>query len=370
MQNSQRPVILLGQGARAAGVDCAPLMDLGIPVLTSWLGKDLVDNWHPMYFGSPGVYGNRIANRVLWEADCVIAIGCRLPIWVVGYEGLRPDQRLIMVDCDENETRKFPKAEIHRDIACFIADIGSRVPADIQPWLQRCHEARELSPFIEEVVHSDTDGYINSFRFTAEIQKYLKPDSIIVTDAGNCMVPAFQVLRLKPPQRIITSGGIGEMGCSLPLAIGASFARNKGEVWCLVGDGGIMMCLHELQTIVHHQLPIKIIVYANDGYGMIKQSQKALGVSRTGTDRATGLSTPSMRKVSQAMGMLSMSISGDFREQKAFRALKGISSILEPALIEFRMDPEQFCGPKLNPIREADGTIRSPEFWDMTPRMP
>src|SRR5688572_19003112 len=100
-----RPVILLGYGAKDA--DCEKLLNLGIPVLTSWQAKDLVDNTHPNYFGSPGIYGQRVANKVLHNADDILAIGNRCSIWNVGYEGFRNDQRLVMVDVDEFEVRKF-----------------------------------------------------------------------------------------------------------------------------------------------------------------------------------------------------------------------------------------------------------------------
>lgn len=361
---STRPVILLGQGARAAGADCSRLMDLGIPVLTSWLAKDLVDNWHPMYFGSPGVYGNRLANRVLWEADCVIAIGNRLSIWNVGYSGLRPDQRLVMVDCDPAETSRFENAEL--TVLTIPEFIASLKPTVCHPWVAECFGWRQRFPFLEPDTHADTNGRINSFRFTAALQEHLKTNAVIVTDNGCNMVPAFSVLRLKPPQRIFSSGGIGEMGCGLPMAVGASFARDGGEVLLLAGDGGMMMNLQELQTIVHHNLPVKIIVYANDGYLMIKHSQSVLGVVRSGTDRASGLSCPSFVKIARAFGIRTAEVYQwlDFKP-----AMEMMFWNDGPALIEYHMDPEQFCGPKLQPIKNADGTVSSPEFWDVSPRL-
>lgn len=364
LEYSDRPVILLGQGARAAGVDCSPLMTLGIPVLTSWLAKDLVSNWHPMYCGSTGVYGNRLANKVLWEADCVIAIGNRLSIWNVGYSGLRKDQRLVMVDCEQPD--ELRPQEYYPDIKQFIEKLLAH-GIFRKTWRDQCAQWKQRYPFLEAGTHDDANGYINSFRFTHALQQYLKPDSIIITDNGCCMVPAFSVLNLEPPQRIISSGGIGEMGCGLPMAIGASFARNKGEVLVLAGDGGMMMNLHELQTIVHHNLPIKIIVYANEGYLMIKHSQNALGAKRSGVDTDSGVSCPNFSDIADAFQI----DNAEIKTWSAFnKVMPGFFNYTNrPALIEYRMDPEQFCGPKLQPIVSADGSVSSPEFWDVSPRI-
>ena len=118
---------------------------------------------------------------------------------------------------------------------------------------------------------------------------------------GTALLSGHQVIRIRNKQRLMTSTGLGEMGYGLPAAIGASFARNKGEVICLNCDGGMMMNLQELQTITHHQLPIKIFIFNNDGYLMIKHTQKNLFQGLyTATDRDSGVSCPDFSKISTA----------------------------------------------------------------------
>lgn len=366
VQWSSRPVFLLGHGCRAAGVDPSPLLNTGVPILTSWNGKDLVDNWHRNYYGSTGVYGQRAANRILYEADQVITVGCRAPIWTVGYSGIRPDQRLLMVDCDESETKRFAHAEhIGTDIESFVAEVSGERPS-IFDWAGQCDGWRVKYPWLEAGTHNDADGFINSYGFTAALEKYLRPDEVIITDAGCCMCPAFQVLRIKPPQRLITSGGLGEMGSALPGAIGASFARNKGQVICIVGDGGFMLNIQELQTIVHHQLPIKIIVYRNEGYAMIRHSQNVLGMKTSGVSPDTGLSFPDFVKVGEAFGIQSYNIRTweDFEKEMPFVMMAD-----EPSLIQYWQHPLQRAVPKLNPIRNSDGTVSNPEFWNLDPQL-
>ena len=179
------------------------------------------------------------------------------------------------------------------------------------------------------------------------------------------MICAHQVLHLKPPQRIMTSGGLGEMGVALPAAIGASIARG-GPVLCLHCDGGMMMNLQELETIAHRQLPIKIIVFSNDGYLMIKRTQRVLGLKKAAVDKSSGVSCPNFRIVAQAFGIRA----GEVRTwDDLLRALDQLFASDEPMLVEVHIDPQQPLVPKLDPIRNEDGSISSPKFDDLSPRM-
>src|SRR5258706_2814087 len=282
LAESDRPVIVLGHGIRAAGADPMPLLGVRIPVLSSWQAADLVDNGHPMYFGRPGVYGQRVANEVLYGADVILAVGNRMSPWQIGYSGLRHDQKLIMVDIDRAEVERFPNATwINEDCRDFLSrDLWPDEKPRIE-WITQCNKWRLQYPPLEGA-HSTNGPFMNSYRIVDRLHKWLRPDEVIGTDVGGMMCPPFQGLRLKPPQPLMTSGGLGEMGMAIPAAIGASFARNKGEVQGLVGDGGAMLNLQELQTIIYHKLPVKIILFENGGYSMIKHKQKNLALKQTG----------------------------------------------------------------------------------------
>lgn len=354
---------------RAAGAaHLAPrLLELGIPVLASWQAKDLVDNSHAMYFGSPGIYGSRLANKVFATADHILAIGNRMAIWNVGYEGPRPDQRVTMADVDAHEPRKFQHVDwIDQDAREFIEDLladDERFPA--QAWVTQCALWRAQYPTVESPAHDDSGGFINSYRFMDALNSYLRPDEIITIDCGSFGACAFQTLRVKPPQRLLSSGGLGEMGCALPAAIGASFARNKGEVLCITGDGGLMLNLQELQTIVHHRLPVKIIVAANDGYLMLKHTQIASGMKLTAVDAASGVSCPKFQQLAYAFGISATSV----RTWEDFNsAIPSLFAHDGPALLEYHMHPLQPCVPKLT-YRMKDGVQVYDKFDEMSPHM-
>lgn len=361
MNAYSRPVIVLGHGVRLAGVDPSPLLNAGVPVLTSWPAADLVDSDHRNYFGRPGAYGQRCANKVLAHADMVLSVGCRLSIWTVGHDFPHPGQQVAMVDCDWREVDKVSAARwIGADIRQFI-DSGLLFTAE-HGWLRACETWRELYPWLESPTHDHPDGYINPHRFMAMLQPYLRDDEIIVADCATGSLAAHQILRLKPPQRLMTSGGLGEMGCGLPAAIGASFARNKGRVICLNSDGGMMLNLQELQTIVHHQLPIKIVVFSNDGYGMIKDTQRNLGLRQTGVGHASGVTCPDFQSVACAFGIQAFGmLDTDDDSLRRFMECDG------PALLDVPVDPDYLWGPKLRPGRNKDGSIKHAKFEEMSP---
>lgn len=358
MKWGKKPVIVLGYGVRSSGVDPAVFLYLGVPVLTSWQGMDLVDNFHPSFFGRPGIYGQRTANKILYEADQVISVGCRLTPWMIGHGGLRPDQQLIMVDVDKNEVQRFPQAVwISEDINQFSKSLSS---TDRPEWMAECNSWR--TPWIESA-HADTNGYMNSYRVIGEIEKHLREDEVICVDVGSHMASVFQSLHVKPPQRVLCSGGLGEMGCGLPFAIGASFARDKGEVLCFVGDGGLMINLQELQTMVHHKLPIKIIVFENDGYAMIKGTHKNMGYSYTGVDKDSGISMPEFVKLAAAFNINTCSVN---KWETFEKRIKLLFEVKGPFLMVIHLDPEQDYVPRLKPIRDG-GTITPARFDQLSP---
>jgi acetolactate synthase-1/2/3 large subunit len=216
--------------------------------------------------------------------------------------------------------------------------------------------------------HKDMGGFINSYPFMERLNAHLKPDQIVVTDMGTALLSGHQVLRMKEGQRLMTSMGLGEMGYGLPAAIGASFARNRGEVLCLNCDGGMMMNLQEIQTMVHHQLPIKLIIFNNDGYLMIKHTQKAVLAGRyAGTDQKSGVSCPNFSKLAAAFDLPAWQIRtwADFD-----RVLPQLQNHPGPAVCEVFMHPEQPFVPKLSLALQKDGSLVSPPLEDLSPVLP
>jgi acetolactate synthase-1/2/3 large subunit len=381
LRAAERPVLWLGHGIRLAGG--APLIEpllaaLGAPSLVSWAGIDMVDSAHPLVYGRAGVYGQRCANFVLQNADLVVAIGTRLTLLQAGYE---PSEfaraaKTVVVDIDPHELVKLGQRAslpVCADAAEFMAALlelakGERL--DYAPWVKACDGYRDKYPWVDPARgHADTKGFMNSYAFMEKLNAHFKPDQVVVTDMGTALLCGHQVLRLKAGQRLMTSTGLGEMGYGLPGAIGASFARGKGEVLCLNCDGGMMMNLQELQTVVHHALPIKIIVFNNDGYLMIKHTQKALfgKAPYIGTDAASGVSCPDFGKLAAAFGFPAFRIRN---REDADAVLPAFQAHSGPALCEVFMDPEQLFFPKQSVAQLPDGGLVSPPLEDLSPLLP
>lgn len=376
---SERPLLWLGHGIRLAGAHHRLpelLESLQVPALVSWAGIDMVDSGHPLVYGRAGVYGQRAANFVLQNCDLLLAIGTRLAMPQVGYDisELARAAKVVVVDTDATELAKYAERyelAVHEDAGVFLAKLlesrKGRAPERRPAWIERCDEWRRRYPWVGPE-HPDRDGFINSYTFMERLNAHLKHDQIVVTDMGTALLSGHQVLRLKPPQRLMTSTGLGEMGYGLPAALGASFARDQGEVLCLNCDGGMMMNLQELQTLVHHQLPIKLVIFNNDGYLMIKHTQKALFKGRyAGTDRKSGVSCPDFSKVAAAFDIPSYRI----RTWQDFdRVIPEVQAATRSVVCEVFMHPEQLFVPKLSLAVKDDGALVSPPLEDLSPLLP
>jgi len=379
LQSSQRPVLWLGNGIRLAGAEKkieSLLKVLGIPVLVSWAGIDMIDSSHPLVFGRAGVYGQRSANFVLQNSDYVLAIGTRLAIPQIGYDLSELARAAIIdvVDIDPQEVKKHQartREAIECDAGLFIDalmdDAGKSAIPPKTDWLNQCNLYREEFDWVGQE-HDDKNGFMNSYRFIERLNGFFKPNQVVVTDMGTALLCAHQVLKIQPGQRLMTSTGLGEMGFGLPAAIGASFALNRGEVMCLNCDGGMMLNLQELQTIVHHQLPIKIFVFNNDGYLMIKHTQNALfKVGYVGTNKASGVSCPDFTKIGGAFDLPTYQIRA---WEECDSVLKQIQAAKGPLICEVFMHSEQLFSPKLSLVVKEDGSLVSPPLEDLSPLLP
>ncbi len=379
LRTAKRPVLWLGHGIRLAQGEALVkklIERFQVPSLVSWAGIDMIDSEHPLVYGRAGVYGQRSANFILQNADLVLAIGTRLAVPQVGYDmsELVRGGEIVYVDIDPKELTKLGNrvslpicADAKQFIEALLADAEQKgFAADYSDWVAQCNHYRKKYPWVDaNKEHADSKGFINSYAFMERLNRHFKSDQVVVTDMGTALLSGHQVLKLKDGQRLMTSTGLGEMGYGLPGAIGASFARDKGEVMCLNCDGGMMMNLQELQTVAHHNLPVKLFIFNNDGYLMIKHTQKALfGKSTIGIDKASGVSCPDFSKLAVAFGFPSYQVRTwtDFDE-----VIPKVQAHTGPVICEVFMDPQQPFLPKLSVVQLADGSLLSPPLEDLFP---
>jgi acetolactate synthase-1/2/3 large subunit len=376
LSKSKKPLFWFGHGIRLSGAE--QLLELllakyNIPSLVTWAGIDSVDSNHPLVYGRAGTYGQRCANFIVQNCDFLICIGTRMAISQIGYDisELAREAEIAVVDIDKYELEKYKERynyTINADAKDFIKgllDVEFDQNLDFSSWRKTCNQYRSEYPWVNDVDHPDKDGFINSYKFMDKLNLHLKEDQHITTDMGTALLSGHQVLKIGKNQRLMTSTGLGEMGYGLPSAIGVSIARNKGEVLCLNCDGGMMMNLQELQTIVHYNLPIKIIIFNNDGYLMIKNTQNALfNGRRAGVDSSSGVSCPNFSSLAGAFGIASFQI----RTWEEFdEVLPKIQEYSGAVICEVFMHPHQLFVPKLSLVIKKDGSLISPPLEDLSP---
>jgi acetolactate synthase-1/2/3 large subunit len=195
----------------------------------------------------------------------------------------------------------------------------------------------------------------------------LASDAVVVTDVGAGLLSGHYGLESNGIRTIFTSQGLGEMGFGLPAAIGASLGAPKRQVVCLNTDGGIMFNLQELETLRNKSLPIKLVVFNNDGYSMIRISQENLFEGRlAGSDAGKDISFPSFKSLAETFGL-------GYARIDSIDALSEVESLLgsdQAVLIEVIMAPSQRYLPRLGTRKAADGSLSSPGLEDLDPPLP
>jgi acetolactate synthase-1/2/3 large subunit len=279
-----------------------------------------------------------------------------------------------MVDIDEAELKK-PTLQlhmpIHADAKLFIDEMLFQLgDLKLQPkgeWIKWCEEIRYNLPSILEDNRSDPD-YVNSYEFADTLFKFLTPGMIVVTGNGTAYTGTYQIMHIKKGVRVFTNQACASMGYDLPAAIGACFAIDKRPVVLITGDGSIQMNIQELQTIVFHNLPIKVFVLNNNGYLAIRITQNNYFEGRHfGSCPQGGITFPDICKVAEAYGLPTTKI---LTNGCLSTKISEILSMPGPCICEVRMDPNQTPYPKLSSIAKSDGTMVSSPLEDMFPFLP
>jgi acetolactate synthase I/II/III large subunit len=371
VKNSSRPIILGGHGIKLSNSkkEFQNLIELHqIPTLLSWSGIDLLPASHPFNFGTSGIYGQRCANFIVQNCDLLIVIGSRLALPQTGYniEAFAPNAKIIIVNNDKDELNKhFSRYDvpIYDDCKSFVNKLLNIAPLPYKKkWHNKCISYAKDYPLIEEVHKIDNLKYDNSYVLINHLSSLLQEGDTLVIGQGTPLPSAHQAFEPKLNQTIFASNGLGEMGNGLPSAIGASLGNLNKDVILLEGDGSMMMNLQELQTIVGYNLPIKIIIFNNEGYLFIKHTQKLLFKGNyTGVNKETGVTLPNFEKIATAFDI------PYFNTQT--HTLKEFIQSQGYGIFECFMNPEQDLVPKVKGIASTD-SILSPPIEEMSPLLP
>lgn len=268
IKNSKKPLLIIGNGARLDDITKEEtkkfINKIGMPTFFTWGAMDLLSHTHPLNCRDFGVTSQRIGNFAIKNADLLLCLGARLETHVA--VGNWTNAKIVMVDIEKEELNKQKVyLKINSEVLSFIKQIKTKkMPTwHWNDWLNKIQNLRKKYPLPKTM----------PYKFIDKLSDYSKKGDIIITDAGQTLTWTMQAWKVKENQLLFSAFNHSPMGYAVPASIGAQIASPNSQVICITGDGGFQMNIQELQIIKGHKLPIKIFIFDNHGYGMIKQSQ-------------------------------------------------------------------------------------------------
>jgi len=356
-KSGERPLVLFGAGVGLAGAERETekwLIDSKIPFVTSWNGMTYFNHESENYCGIIGVYGNRGANFLIQNCDRLLVLGSRLDNRQRSgnASSFAKSARVLVVDVDKEELIKYrnnPNYElgINLDLNVLKSAVSEiQTPPQSGSWSEYWMEIK--SKYFGKIPSSIPEKYgtISPLEAVCKINNHLDSNSIVAVDTGACACWVFLSF-FRTKQTIFTAGGNSPMGYALPASIGAAIYNPDRQVISINGDGGTQLNLQELQTMKFHNLNIKLIIFNNFGYGIIKQFQDSYS---SGRHHATGdgYSQPDFEKVVKAYGIEYHKV------EKVEDLRKELFSIQGPGVIDIYLHPDTMIEPKLEMGRSIE----------------
>ena len=307
LAEAERPCILAGGGVITsnAAPELLQVAELLMaPVATSFMGKGSFPENHLLSLGSIGMHGNPAANKLLCEADVLLAVGTRFSDRATGkLSGFCAPTKKIQIDIDTAEIGKNIDVDIPivADAKKALAELHERLVKQLKkqknsPWTERVKEAKEqLSPPVKA---GSKD--LKPKALLKDLRKLLPENAIATTEVGQNQMWAALYFNALKPRTFISSGGLGTMGFGFPAAIGAKVACPDRPVVDIAGDGSFRMTEQELGASVTEDIPVIVVVLNNSVLGMVAQWQRMFFKGRYAAVKLG--SVPDFVKLAEAYG--------------------------------------------------------------------
>ncbi|MCW4016428.1 MAG: biosynthetic-type acetolactate synthase large subunit [Candidatus Bathyarchaeota archaeon] len=356
---AERPMILAGGGVNLSNAS-PELMQIAellmMPVATTFMGKSCFPENNPLSMGNIGMHGTMLANKMILEADVLLAVGTRFQDRSTGtLDDFCPDAKIIHIDIDAAEIGKNVDVEVpivadaKPTLNLIYQQLVKKIKKrDDTAWAKRVKEVKEK--YLSEIDLGTAE--LTSAKLLKELRKLLPENAIIATEVGqNQMWAALHFQTIKP-RTFISSGGLGTMGFGFPASIGAKVACPQCPVVDIAGDGSFRMTEQELGTSVTEDIPVIVIVLNNSMLGMVAQWQRLFYKSRYSGVKLG--SVPDFAKLAQAYGAEGVRI-GSINEFSG--AVKKALKCEVTTVIDVPICPEDDVFPMVPPGKGLKDTI-------------
>lgn len=283
MIKAERPIIMAGGGVILSGAfsELQAMAELLMaPVVTTFKGKGSFPENHPLAMGPIGMHGHPEANKIIIEADCIIAVGARFSDRSVGrFDEFGKGMTIIHLDVDPAEIGKNKAVDI-----AVIGDVKASLRTAVKmlakhkvtqktkddPWLKR---RKELIDYYADTI-KDYPRELTAKKALKKLRELLPSDAIVTTEVGQCQMWASLHFDVISPGTFFSSTGLGTMGFGFPASIGAKAAKSQATVVDIAGDGSFNMTENSLAVSVLEKLPVIVFLMNNYMLGMVAQWQR------------------------------------------------------------------------------------------------
>jgi len=333
LSSAKRPVIIVGHGARFNMEKIISLAEkLDAPVITTFKGKGLIPDDHPLACGVLGRSGTPIASWFMNEADLLLVFGASFS----NHTGIAPYIPTIQIDFDPMALGKFHSVtvpvwgEIGVTAEILLNKLSKQKRNyDIRKEIADKWENRKTEKSSGE--KDDTGNGINSASVFAAMNRIVPDNAVITVDVGNNAYSFGRYFECKH-QSVLMSGYLGSIGFGYPAAMGAWAAAPDRPIVAVTGDGGFAQYMAELTTAVKYKMNIKHILLNNNELGKISKEQRADQLDVWETD----LANPDFSKYAELCGALGIRVT---KKEDLDNAMKKVFEHTGPAMIEIITDP-------------------------------
>jgi len=338
IKHAKRPVMLIGRGVLISRAE-EEVMELAhrahIPVGWTLLGTGAFPLQDPLALQMVGFMGAGYTNKAVCDADVLMMVGMRCDDRVTTrLDSFAPRvEHLVHIDIDPAEIGKsvVPHVSVVADARTALRQLLPMVePKREHEWLTQIDQWKEEHP----VRYVAKKGILQPQEVLEEMYARCQDEAIVIADVGNNQIWSALWFNYAKPGLFLNSGGMGTMGYAFPASMGVKLANPDRTVFCVTGDGGFLMNMQEMATMVENQIDVKVLILNNSSLGMVRQFQDDF---YDGVQSAVQLTcTPDFAKLGEAFGMKAMRTS---RREDVGPMLDEALAHRGPVLMAFDIDP-------------------------------